>query len=155
MTQGVRVYEPPVGSPDSDVIDTVDIDYSQAQDGSDIRKRQIFRLGDQPDGHHVFAINSSVEAGVTDTVVTVIAPANYTLTGFTATGTGDGYFLLLVDGSPVVSERINNIRRSCRQTLPCGRSIQAGAIVTLTVRNDALGNNEYEGTVFGEVTSHV
>lgn len=100
---------------------------------------------------NVFNSIPTVAPGADGVVATVVAPVTYRLTGFSSTGTGDGYFTVQIDGTTVMSDRIDNIRRSCRNISPRGVQVEAGTHVTLHVKNEARGTCQYEGTIFGEV----
>lgn len=91
----------------------------------------------------------SIAPGTTSTVVQFSA-LGYKARGFSATGDGDGYFVLDVDGSTLLAGRIHTLEKNLNLHLDGSYPVEDGVTITLRVRNDAGVSCSYEATVLGE-----
>jgi len=87
--------------------------------------------------------------GVTQTLVSFNAPADYRLWGFEATG-GACFVELQVVGVTIYSDRINLVRPKGYLRLPVPEEITAGQQVRLQITNESGAISDFRGVVFGE-----
>lgn len=73
----------------------------------------------------------------------------YRISGFAATGLGDGYFFIQINGVTIVSARTNNMNRSVSFLFPNPITTTVGSAITFRVTNEADGVTNYEGTLLG------
>jgi hypothetical protein len=92
----------------------------------------------------------SLAPGASSVVVSFAAPINYHLTGLLATGLGDGYFVLSVEGQPVLAGRTHVMAQNLALTLPTSMPVDAGQTVQVAVTNTAEATTSYEATITGE-----
>lgn len=92
-----------------------------------------------------------VPTGTAAPLVTVTAPANWRCDGFSATGDGDGYFTLLIDGATVLTGRIRFAQPSIAVTFPAPVPVSAGLTVVLRVSSESSVTCTYDGTIYGEI----
>lgn len=94
---------------------------------------------------------SGVTIGNTSNVVQVNpSTENFKLRGFIATGTGDGYFFLQVDGVTQFSGRTSIANKSINVVLPNAQLVNTGSDIILKVTNEAEETADYEATILGE-----
>ena len=92
----------------------------------------------------------SAVSGTTITVASVVAVAGYRIKGMVCHGTGEGYFAIRTGLTTVLSGRIRASAPMLVITLPNGIATTVGAVVTLTVTNEAGATADYEATLLGE-----
>lgn len=93
----------------------------------------------------------AVANGATATVVSILSSiAGYKITGISAMGNGDGYFVVQVAAVPVLSGRINWSNPNLAIILPNGISVVTGSAVTVQVTNISGSTADYEATLLGE-----
>ncbi len=103
-----------------------------------------------PDSNNVFGEVIGVVSGNTANVITYTAPAGYRVRGFNATGDGDGYFALKVNGVTALSARIHIMEKTIGATLYLADAVSLGDIITLSVKNESDTICSYEATLIGE-----
>lgn len=86
-----------------------------------------------------------------DLVVIASAPADFRLSGWSATGNGDGLFVVSIGGSAVDAGRIKFHQPSVMVAFPTAMEVTAGVEVKIAVTNEAEATAAYEGSLFGEV----
>lgn len=96
----------------------------------------------------------SVSTVVNDTTGTVVnigsVGSGFKLKGFYATGSGQGYYSLLVNGTPRLFYRTNIADKVADVILPNPDSLSAGDQVLLKVVNENGDTQDFEGIILGE-----
>lgn len=153
MADGTRVVEPlnwdgyDQTNTRITTIDTVDIDFGNG----DMRERQriIVVAGS---ARTVWNEALSVVPGTTSTVVTLVGEAKLRVLGFSATGTGDARFRLLIDDQVVVGAPINVTNPEVQRALLVGMLVPAGQTATIEVMCRGTQPCDYEATIYAEVS---
>lgn len=148
MTGGVRVVQPDeLPGERTPEIDTVTVEVEGG-----LRERQRIVVADS-DPRIVWDEAVSVTPGETATVTSLVGEERLRLIGFSATGTGDAVFRLMVDGRVVQSGQINVTNPVLVMHLPVGYPLGRGVVATVQVAARGDGLSHYEATIYGEVTS--
>lgn len=77
------------------------------------------------------------------------SPANYRITGWSATGNADGYFFVQIAGSTVLSGRTSWGQPSVHAILPNPIDVTTGSTVALKVTNISGNTANFEATLLG------
>jgi hypothetical protein len=100
----------------------------------------------------VYGANNAVPQGATETLISYTAPAtpSVRLRGVLGTGSGDGYWQVLVNGAVRLFGRTHQLQRDLERWLLNPLVLPASAIVEVKVRNESLGTAEYEALLVGD-----
>jgi hypothetical protein len=91
-----------------------------------------------------------VVAGETATLTELLSsPEGYRIKGFTANGTGDGYFFVQINSMTILSGRIRSTAPVYLITLPNGVLVTPASRVSLKVTNESGSTADFEATLLG------
>lgn len=110
----------------------------------------IYGPGVSVDARNYFGQAIAVAPGATVDVTVVIAVSDLKVRGFSATGEGDGYFALQVEGATILSGRIHMGRKSIVVSNFVGDMVEDSVTVSLKVTNESLLTSNFEGTILAE-----
>lgn len=89
----------------------------------------------------------SISPSATGTVLSFVTTGNTIISGFEATGEGDGRFFLEIDGSTTMSGKINVNQPTILISSKSGILVDSGLTVSLKVTSLALGTALFEGAI--------
>lgn len=100
------------------------------------------------------ATNFGQSVSQTDATTATLAsipstPSGYRIDGLIGTGTGDGYFVIQVNATTVLSGRTRASLPTLSLMLPKGIPVTAGSSVTLKVTNESGSTANFDGTLLG------
>lgn len=124
---------------------------SYVWDGANwVRMTQPGGSGGSTNANNTYGIAVGVAVSSTASVISIpSSTAGYKITGFVATGEGDGYFFVQINGSTIFSGHIDVNNKSEKVILPNPVSVSTGSVVDLKVTNQGLGIAAYEATLLG------
>lgn len=152
MANGTRVVEPLPGEYLDAIhseITTIDSVEKSFPDGPRKQQRIILAAG-VPQVTWDEVVN--VQPGTTETVVTLLGQPRMKVLGFSATGTGDARFRLVIDGTPVASGHTNISAPSVERTLITGVNLIEGSTATVEVLCRGRQGSDFEATIYAEET---
>lgn len=104
-----------------------------------------------PNAINNFGSTTALANAATGTLVNIpSSAAGFKLMGFTATGTGDGYFFVQVASVTVFSGRIHVGQKSIEVQLPNPQLVTTASNVTLKVTNESGSTADFEATLLGQ-----